>query len=293
MTRASPWIAAARPRTLAAAIVPVAVGLAVAARRGALDPALAVATLVAAVLIQVGTNLANDYFDFRSGADGPDRLGPLRVTSAGLVAPEAVLAATCATLGAAAAVGVVLVAAGGWPILAVGVASIACAIAYTGGPFPLAHHGLGDAFVFAFFGIVAVAGTAFLQTGRLEPLALGASLPVGALATAILVVNNVRDLSTDARAGKRTLAVRLGRERTRTLYVALVAASFALLPFALAIGDGPAAGLAGLLAAPLALSPIRAVQTRTDGPALNGALAASGMLLGAFSVLLAAGLLLG
>ena len=287
MTPASAWIAAARPRTLAAAVVPVAVGLAVAARSGALDPRLALATLAAALLVQIGTNLANDYFDFRSGADGVDRLGPLRVTSAGLVAPETVLAATCATLGAAAVVGIGLVAAGGWPILAVGVVSIACAIGYTGGPFPLAHHGLGDAFVFAFFGVVAVSGTAFLQTGRLEPLALAASLPVGALATAILVVNNVRDRKSDARSGKRTLAVRLGERSARAEYVVLVA--FAYLAIAgLALASGTAV-LIALLPAPLAIREVRRFLAR-DGAALNASLGATAGLHLATGLLLAVGL---
>lgn len=287
MSGVSPWIAAARPRTLAAAVVPVAVGLAVAARSGAFDPALALATLAAALLIQIGTNLANDYFDFRSGADGADRLGPLRVTSAGLVAPGAVLAAACATLGAAAGVGVALVAVGGWPILAVGVASIACAVGYTGGPFPLASHGLGDAFVFAFFGVVAVVGTAFLQTGRIEPLALAASLPVGALATAILVVNNVRDRRSDERSGKRTLAVRLGERAARLEYVALVALAYAAIAALAAAGN--AAALLALLPLPLAVREVRRFLAR-DGAALNASLAATAGLHLVTGLLLAAGL---
>jgi 1,4-dihydroxy-2-naphthoate polyprenyltransferase len=285
---------AARPRTLPAAIAPVLVGTAAAyhavedLRWGAF-----VAALAGSILIQIGTNLANDYSDAKRGADSADRLGPVRVTSSGLIAPRRVLYATWIAFGAALAVGIYLATVAGWEILVVGAVSIAAGILYTGGPRPYGYAGLGELFVFLFFGLVAVNGSFYVQLEDLDLLPFLLSIPVGLLSTAILVVNNVRDLETDARAGKRTLAVRLGRERTRDLYVALVAGAFVLLPLGLWLGDGPAEGQIALAAAPLALSPAQAVRTRTDGPALNGALAATGMLLAAFSVLLSAGLLLG
>ena len=285
---------AARPRTLPAAIAPVLVGSAAAQftaadfRWGAFFAALA-----GSILIQIGTNLANDYSDAKRGADTADRLGPVRVTSSGLVAPRRVLYATWIAFAAAIAVGIYLATVAGPEIIAVGVVSIAAGVLYTGGPRPYGYAGLGELFVFLFFGLVAVNGSYYVQLEELDWLPFLLSIPVGFLSTAILVVNNVRDLDTDARAGKRTLAVRLGRERTRALYVTLVVAAFALVPLALWLGDGPAEGLIALAAAPLALAPTRAVRTRTDGPALNGALAATGMLLAAFSVLLSVGLLLG
>src|SRR5215470_2905385 len=188
------WLAAARPRTLSAALAPVLVGLAVAMRDQPLRWPVAAATLLAALLIQIGTNLANDYYDFVSGADTADRLGPPRITQAGLAAPAAVRHVALAVLAFAAVIGVYLVTIGGWPILMIGVLSLVCALAYTGGPWPLASHGLGELFVFLFFGVLAVNGTVWLQTGRLSTLAFVASLPVACLATAILVINNLRDI---------------------------------------------------------------------------------------------------
>ncbi len=288
------WVMAARPRTLPAAIAPVLVGTA--AAYFAVEDVRWLpfaAALAGSILIQIGTNLVNDYSDAKRGADTADRLGPVRVTSSGLIAPRRVLHATWVAFAAALGVGIYLATVTGPEILAVGAVSIAAGVLYTGGPRPYGYAGLGELFVFLFFGLVAVNGSYYVQLEELDLLPFLLSIPVGLLSTAILVVNNVRDLDTDARAGKRTLAVRLGRERTRTLYAALVGLSFALLPLGLWLGDGPAAGLVALAAAPLALAPLRAVRTRTDGPALNGALAATGMLLGAFSVLLAAGLALG
>jgi 1,4-dihydroxy-2-naphthoate polyprenyltransferase len=285
---------AARPRTLPAAIAPVLVGTAAAyyavddLRWGAF-----VAALAGSILIQIGTNLANDYSDAKRGADTADRLGPVRVTSSGLIAPRRVLYATWIAFAAALAVGIYLATVAGWEILVVGAVSIAAGVLYTGGPRPYGYAGLGELFVFLFFGLVAVNGSFFVQLEELDWLPFLLSIPIGFLATAILVVNNVRDLETDARAGKRTLAVRLGRERTRGLYMTLVIAAFTLLPLALLLGDGPAWALLGLLAAPLAIAPARAVVGRVDGPALNGALAGTGMLLAAFSVLVSLGLLLG
>ena len=243
-------MAAARPRTLPAAIVPVLVGLALASRAGPLDGLTAAATLGAALLIQIGTNLANDYYDFVRGADTSERVGPTRITQAGLAEPSVVRNAALAVLGAAALIGVHLVSVGGLPILVIGILSLVLAIAYTGGPWPLAYHGLGDVFVFLFFGVIAVNGTVWLQGVRPSPLSLAASLPVASLATAILVVNNLRDIVTDARAGKRTLAVRLGAAAARAEYVALLAVALSV-PLLLARFTGPRV-LIALGALPLA-----------------------------------------
>jgi 1,4-dihydroxy-2-naphthoate octaprenyltransferase len=287
-SRARPWLAAARPRTLPAAVVPVMVGLALAARSGPIDGGVAVVTIVAAVLIQIGTNLANDYYDFVAGADTHERLGPQRITQAGLAAPAAVRNAALAVLAAAAVAGLWLVAVGGWPIALVGIASLIAAIAYTGGPWPLAYHGLGDVFVFVFFGIVAVNGTFLLQTASVTPLSLLASLPVACLATAILVVNNLRDLPTDARAGKRTLAVRIGARATRLQYLALVVVPFLVLPW-LAGAVGTSVWVA-LAAAPFAWRETHALWRRS-GAALNASLAGTAKLHLVFGALLALGLL--
>ena len=251
-----------------------------------------IAALVGSIFIQIGTNLANDYSDAKRGADTEDRLGPVRVTSAGLVAPRRVLYATWLAFGVATAAGIYLATVAGWLIIAVGVASIAAGVLYTGGPRPYGYAGMGELFVFLFFGLVAVNGSYYVQLEELDWLPFLLSIPIGFLSTAILVVNNVRDIDTDRRAGKRTLAVRLGRERARRLYLALVGGAFAFTPFALVAADGPDAGMLALFAAPLALPPARAVLTRTDGPALNSALAKSGALLAAYSVLLSLGFVL-
>ena len=285
---------AARPRTLPAAIAPVLVGTAAAVFEAGRLPRVGgfIAALIGSVFIQIGTNLANDYSDARRGADTADRLGPVRVTASGLVTPRRVLAATWIAFGVAVACGIYLAILAGPVILAVGALSIAAGVLYTGGPRPYGYAGLGEVFVFLFFGLVAVNGSYYVQLEDLHLLPFGLSLAVGCLSTAILVVNNVRDLETDRRAGKRTLAVRLGRERTRRLYVGLVDGAYVLLVLTLILNDGPWWGLLGLLSAPLLARPTRAVLTRTDGPALNGALAGTGALLAAFSVLLSAGLLI-
>ena len=285
---------AARPRTLPAAIAPVLVGTAAAVEATEdLHVGAFVAALVGSIFIQIGTNLANDYSDAKRGADTADRLGPVRVTSSGLVAPRRVLVATWVAFAVAVAAGLYLATVAGAVIIAVGAASILAGVLYTGGPRPYGYEGLGELFVFLFFGLVAVNGSYYVQMEELDWLPFGLSVSVGLLATAILVVNNVRDVDTDRRAGKRTLAVRLGRGRSRVLYTYLVAGALGLLPLALLLGEGPAWGLLGLLAAPLAVRPWKAVQTATDGPSLNAALAGTGALLAAFSVLLAGGLLLG
>jgi 1,4-dihydroxy-2-naphthoate polyprenyltransferase len=285
---------AARPRTLPAAIAPVFVGTAAAIEQhGDLRRVGAfIAALIGSIFIQIGTNLANDYSDAQRGADTVDRLGPVRVTASGLVAPRSVLIATWLAFGVAVLAGIYLATVAGWVIIAVGVASIAAGVLYTGGPRPYGYAGLGEVFVFLFFGLVAVNGSYYVQLERLDWFPFGLSIAVGFLVTAILVVNNARDIDTDRRSDKRTLAVRLGRERTRGLYVALIAGAYLVLLITLIANGGPWWALLGFLSAPLALRPTRAVMTRTDGPALNGALAGTGALLGIFSLLVSIGLLI-
>jgi 1,4-dihydroxy-2-naphthoate octaprenyltransferase len=285
---------AARPRTLPAAIAPVLVGTAAAVEQhGDLRRVGAfIAALIGSIFIQIGTNLANDYSDAKRGADAVDRLGPVRVTAAGLVAPRSVLIATWLAFGIAVVAGLYLATVAGWLIIAVGAASIAAGVLYTGGPRPYGYAGLGELFVFLFFGLVAVNGSYYVQLERLDWLPFGLSVAVGGLATAILVVNNVRDIETDRRAGKRTLAVRIGRDRARRFYVGLIAAAYLALLVTLAADGGPWWGLLGFVSLPLARRPTQAVLTRTDGPALNGALAGTGALLGAFSLALSVGLLI-
>ncbi len=239
MTRPSPrtaWMLAARPKTLPAALAPVVVGTAVAIEEHGFAPLAAVAALAVAILLQVAANLANDVFDFRRGADTAARLGPPRVTQSGLIAPERVLIVTAAVLLLAVLGGLYLVSVGGWPVAALGLLAIAAALAYTGGPAPLGYLGLGDLLVFLFFGIVGVVGTAYVQTGELTSLAFLSAIPVGCLATAIIVVNNLRDIETDRLAGKRTLAVRLGVRLTRFEYGTLVGLAYLALPIGWALG---------------------------------------------------------
>jgi 1,4-dihydroxy-2-naphthoate octaprenyltransferase len=288
------WLMAARPRTLPAAIAPVLVGTAAAVEWvGELPrPGAFAAALIGSIFIQIGTNLANDYSDAKRGADTADRLGPVRVTSAGLVAPRRVLIATWIAFAVAVACGIYLTAVAGWVILLIGIVSIAAGVLYTGGPRPYGYAGLGELFVFLFFGLVAVNGSYYVQVEELDALPLGLSISIGFLATAILVVNNVRDIETDRRAGKMTLAVRTGRRNAVSLYRCLVLAAYALLPITLVGADTSLLPLIGLASLPLAIPPLRAMANRSDGPSLNAALAATGALLGAFSLLVSAGLLL-
>src|SRR5919205_4403938 len=217
---------AARPRTLPAAVAPVLVGTALGMTDADLRIGGVLAALFGAILIQVGTNLSNDYSDARRGADTEDRLGPVRVTAGGLVPPRQVLVATYVSFGLAVLCGVYLIAVAGPVLLAIGAASILAGVAYTGGPRPYGYEGLGEVFVFLFFGVVAVTGSYYVQIQELPWIAFALAVPVGLIASAILVVNNVRDLETDRRAGKRTLAVRLGRPRTRALYAAMLAVAY-------------------------------------------------------------------
>jgi len=286
------WALAARPRTLPAAVAPVLVGSSLALAQDEFHPLRFAAALVGSVFIQIGTNLANDYSDARRGADTEDRLGPVRVTAGGLLPPRRVLVGTYVAFGVAVAAGIYLAAVAGWELLVVGALSIAAGVLYTGGPRPYGYAGLGELFVFLFFGVVAVVGSYYVQAEELRWEAFALSLPVGLLAAAILVVNNVRDVDTDRRAGKRTLAVKLGRERARLLFAAVLLLAFAA-PLLIAAAGGLSWWLAlTVLAWVLAPPLLRTVLTRSDGQALNGALAAAGGLLALFSLLLSAGVLL-
>ena len=284
------WIIAVRPATLSAAAVPVFVGTAVAAWLGGFRLGPALAALAGAFLLQIGANFANDVFDYEKGADTHERLGPTRAVQAGLLTPRSVRRGMFVVFGLALLVGIYLTLVSGPAIFAVGVLSILAAIAYTGGPYPLGYHGLGDVFVMVFFGFVAVAGTTYVQTGSVPALALWAAVPVGALATAILVVNNVRDAPTDAKAGKRTLAVRFGRRAGVAEYALLLAAAY-LVPLALALAELGWPVLLPLASAPLGVRLLTALQ-RERGPALNPVLVGTAKLLLLHGLLFAAGIAL-
>ena len=286
------WLIAARPRTLPAAVAPVLVGTSLAWTVGPLDWIAFVAASLGALFIQVGTNLSNDYSDARRGADTEERLGPVRVTAGGLVPPKQVLFATYASFGMAVLCGIYLIIIAGPVLLLIGAASILAGVLYTGGPRPYGYEGFGELFVFTFFGIVAVTGSYYVQRQALEWEAFVLAIPVGLLASAILVVNNVRDLETDRRANKQTLAVRIGRANTRRLFAVMVALAYptSLLPTML--GSFNAWPLLVLLTIPIAVALVRTVASHTDGPTLNASLAKAGILELSFCVLLTAGLLL-
>ena len=303
VSRRRAWVIAARPQTLPAAAAPVIVGVGLAVETGVFAPLPALAALVGAALIQIGTNFANDYYDAIQGADTDDREGFTRVVASGLIEPNEVKRAMWATFGAAILVGSFLVYVGGVPILVVGLASVAAGIAYTGGPYPLGYHGLGDLFVFVFFGLIAVTGTYYVQAaalvggavpvwppaGTITRAAIVASLPVAALSTNILVVNNVRDREEDAKTGKRTLAVRFGYGLSRAQYVGLLALAYAAPFWFYANGYGLAV-LLPLATLPLAVGVAETVLTETGGEALNPALESTGKLLAAYAVAFAVGL---
>ncbi|MFB6161501.1 MAG: 1,4-dihydroxy-2-naphthoate polyprenyltransferase [Haloferacaceae archaeon] len=304
VSRRRAWVMAARPQTLPAAAAPVLVGVGLAVHAGAFAPVPALVALVGAALIQVGTNFANDYYDAVKGADTADREGFTRVTAGGLIPPERVKRAMWLTFAAAVAVGTYLVAVGGVPILVVGLLSVASGIAYTGGPYPLGYHGLGDVFVFVFFGLVAVAGTFYVQaasavagvpvappSGTIPLAAVVAGLPPAALSTNILAVNNLRDREDDARADKRTIVVRFGRGAGRAEYLAMLAVAYLVPLWFLARGYGLVV-LLPLLTLPYAVSVTRTVLTETAGAALNPALERTGKLLAAHAALFALGLAL-
>jgi len=302
-SRRRAWVMAARPQTLPAGAAPVVVGVGLAVADGVLAPGPALAALLGALLIQVGTNFANDYYDAVNGVDTDDREGFTRATAGGLIEPRQVKRATVATFGGAVLVGSYLVSVGGLPIVVVGLSSIAAGVLYTGGPYPYGYYGLGDLFVFVYFGLVAVTGTYYVQAVR----ATGVSLPVwvpagtvtldsvlagaavGALATGILVVNNIRDRETDRQTGKQTLAVLLGYRLTRVEYLGLLALAYAVPPVFWLRAYSPAV-VAPLLTLPLAALVARTVLTRTGGDALNPALERTGQLLALYALLFAVGL---
>jgi 1,4-dihydroxy-2-naphthoate octaprenyltransferase len=287
------WVLAARPKTLPAAVVPVVVGTAVACDLGGFRPLPAAAALLGALLIQIGTNFANDYLDFLHGADSADRVGPTRAVASGLVTPGRMRAATALAFAAAGVCGLYLARVAGWPVVAIGVASIAAGVGYTaGGRRSLGYLGLGDLFVFAFFGPVAIAGTAYVQLLRWPVEAWLASVPIGALAVAILVVNNARDADTDRASGKTTLAVRFGRGFARAEYLALLAAAYAVPVYQWLAGRESFWVLLAGLSLPLAWPPVRKLLGRVEGPALNAALAETARLLLAFGILYALGIVL-
>ncbi|MFB6211953.1 MAG: 1,4-dihydroxy-2-naphthoate polyprenyltransferase [Halobacteriales archaeon] len=302
-SRVDAWLMAARPHTLPAAASPVIVGTGLAVHDGVFAPLPAAVALLGAALIQIGTNFANDYYDAIKGADTDEREGFTRVTQSGLLAATTVRRAMYATFGLAILSGVYLVVIGGVPILVIGLASVASGILYTGGPYPFGYYGLGDLFVFVFFGLVAVTGTYYVQAvaavtgipmtpppGTVPPMAVIASLPMAGLITDILVVNNIRDLETDRKAGKRTLAVLIGYTASRGEYVGLMLVAYAVpIWFWLQPTFGPAV-LAPLVTLPYAAIVTQTVLTNRSGEALNPALSQTGKLTAAFAVLFGIGL---
>jgi len=288
MATPAQWLAGARPKTLPAAFAPVLVGTGAAIAVGGFRPLPALLALVVALALQVAVNYANDYSDGRRGTDA-DRVGPMRLVGSGAAAPRQVLVAAGLAFAVAAVAGLGLAALSSWWLVAVGAVCIAAAWTYTGGPLPYGYRALGEVFVFVFFGLVAVVGTTYAQTLTLPGLAFAVAVPVGLLSTALLVVNNLRDIDGDALVGKRTLAVLLGERGTRRAYVGLLAGAFAVVA---GVGIEYPWVLMALLAIPLAVPPARTVLTGGRGPALVGALQGTGLLTLITGILLAAGLAL-
>jgi len=289
-SRVQAWLLAVRPATLPAAVGPVLVGLGVAISLGTFELLPALACLAVALLLQIASNVGNDLSDFRSGVDTEARLGPPRVAALGYLSEREMVGGLGLIVALAGLVGLYLVWLGGPVILVLGVAAVISAFAYSGGPWPYGYHGLGEVFVFVFFGLVAVAGTTYLQTLTWEPLAFAAAVPVGSLITAILVVNNLRDIDTDRVAGKRTLAVMSGERGARTEYDLLLAVAYAV-PVALVIaGHASLAALLPLASAPMALALYRVVHAGGDPRRLNPVLKQTARLSFVFSLLLAIGL---
>jgi 1,4-dihydroxy-2-naphthoate octaprenyltransferase len=285
------WFLAARPKTLPAAASPVVVGAAVAIGEQVFNLLPALAALVGALFIQIGANLANDVFDYKKGADTAERLGPMRVTQAGLLTPGQVLAGMGFTFGVAALAGLYLIWVGGWPVVVIGLLSIISGIAYTGGPFPLGYKGLGDLFVFVFFGLVAVCGTYYVQAGTVSAVAVWAAAPMGLLTTAILVVNNLRDIDTDRAVGKKTLAVRLGARGAQLEYLLLLIGSYVVPPLMWLAGGSTPWVMLSWLSIPLAVSLWQQI-LREKGRALNVALAGTARLALVYGLLLSVGLMI-
>tara|TARA_B100000686_G_C16652581_1_gene896394 strand:+ start:104 stop:1036 length:933 start_codon:yes stop_codon:yes gene_type:complete len=285
------WLLATRPKTLTAAAVPVVVGTALAHAAGKFAPAQALAALLVAFFIQIGTNFANDLFDFKKGADTEERLGPLRVTSAGLVTPRQITIACALAMSLAFLCGLFLVYSTSWLLLIVGIVSILSGLAYTGGPFPLAYNALGDLFVFIFFGLVATVGTYYVQTLSLDPAAFWYAVPVGALSTAILIVNNLRDVHTDKKHRKITTAVLLGPSVTRFFYLAMILLAYAIPVVMYLTEQGPALAMLALGSFPIAIIALKNVWTR-QGAELNKVLAQTSILLLTTCLLMSLGLIL-
>lgn len=287
------WVLGARLHTLPAAAAPVVAGAGLAGAQGALSVPATLAALAAAALIQVGTNFANDYYDHAHGADTRERKGGfVRVTQAGLVPPRRVRRWMVGSFAAACLPGAYLVWVGGWPIVAVGLASIAAGVAYTGGPWPLGYHGLGELFVFVFFGLVAVSGTHYVNALRFEPASLLAGAGVGGMTAAILVVNNLRDRETDARAGKRTLAVRLGVAGTRLEYAGLLSLAAAAPAAGVWAGGWSPWVLLASAAVAAALPAARTVMSDRRPEALDGALVGTARAVALYGALLGVGAVL-
>lgn len=289
------WVRAARPPTLTAAIAPVLVGNALAIRDDVFSLATAAVAMFGAIAIQIGANFANDAADFRRGADTAHRIGEPRMTQQGLLTERQVMTAMWAVFALAALAGAYLTVVAGWPVLAIGAASIMAAIAYTAGPWPYGYRAMGEVFTFVFFGVVAVSGTYFVQAEQFTLAALAAlavAVPVGCTVSAIILVNNIRDIETDRRAGKITLAVLLGRSGARRLYLALLLVAYLSVAALWAAGDFEAWVLLSWLSLPLAVSPVRAVLRRVDGPPLNAALRATARLHLALAALLSVGITL-
>ena len=284
------WWLAIRPRTLPAAASGVVMGSALAWHDGSFQVGPAFAALLVALLLQIGSNVANDVFDFERGADTSARQGPLRVTQAGLLSPAQVKRGMYIIFGLAALCGLYLASLRGWTVILIGVAAIISAVAYTGGPFPLGYYGLGDVFVFIFFGLAAVAGTYYVQVGTVSTAAWWMSVPVGLIITAILVVNNLRDLENDRVAGKHTLAVKFGEKATKIEYVLCVGIAYLILSVLVFSQIVPVAGLLAWLSLPIAVKTLRTVFTQKGRP-LNAALAGTGQVALIYSVLFWVGLL--
>jgi 1,4-dihydroxy-2-naphthoate octaprenyltransferase len=285
------WILAARPKTLPAASAPVIAASALAYCTGHLKVGPAIAALFGALFLQIGANLANDVYDFQKGVDTIERLGPLRVTQAGLLNPSQVKAGMWVIFGLAVLSGLYLFVFSGWPVLIIGILSISAALAYTAGPYPLGYHGLGELFVFVFFGLVAVNGTYYVQAGFINPLSILVSISIGLLAVCILVVNNLRDISSDRTTGKNTLAVRFGARWARIEYLIMIGVAFFLLPVAVLVGSFTPWILIAWLAFPQAVGLVKFVSSK-EGRSLNKALAGTGSLELQFALYLSAGLIL-
>ena len=288
---AAAWVMALRPHTLTVSLAPVLVGTGVAVTVDGFAAGPACLALVGAVLLQIASNLANDAFDFRSGADNERRKGPPRTAQLGLLTERQLFVGLGIALAAALFVGASLVRIGGWPIMLIGLAGMISAVAYTAGPYPLGYHGLGDLFVFLFFGVAAVSGTTYLQTGTWEPLALGLAVPVGGIAAGVLSVNNIRDRDTDAPAGKRTMAVRLGGRGARWWFSLQIFGGFTVVAALIATRSLPVHAALVLGALPAAATLVSTVARHDDGPTLNRSLGATARLQLLFAALLLPALL--